>query len=89
MAQILLSASTLNNYDAFMEAWKMGCPPSMKPKEEHLYGVAIVTWNDQTKKKSLMFFPETHLPDNLLKRLDELFKVKSKWTLQEITPYLS
>lgn len=72
-----------------MEAWSIGNPENMPPKEEYLYGVAIVTKNSQSMKKEVIMYPESNLPDNLNKRLNELFRVKEKWTVPEITPYIS
>lgn len=61
----------------------------MKPKEEYLYGLAVVKTNNEIGRKEVVSFPEEHLPENVEKRFEELFKVKDKWTLEEITPYIS
>ena len=67
----------------------MGSPDSMPPKEEYLYGIAIVVWNRQSMRKEVISYSESNLPDNINKRLTELFKIKEKWTVPEITPYIS
>lgn len=72
-----------------MEAWQLGSPDIIPPKEEYLYGIAIITFNNQTMKKEVVLYPESNLPDNINKRLNELFSVKKKWTVPEITPYIS
>lgn len=89
LAQILLTACPSNSYSDFMEAWKIGSPDSIQPKEEYLYGVAIVVHNSQTMRKEVILYPEANLPDDIHKRLNELFKVKDKWTVKEISPYIS
>lgn len=89
LAQILLTACPSNNYNDFMEAWTIGSPENMPPKEEYLYGAAIVVWNSQSMKKEVILYPESNLPDNIHKRLNELFRVKEKWTVPEITPYIA
>ncbi|KAJ8673205.1 hypothetical protein QAD02_004467 [Eretmocerus hayati] len=89
LAQILLTACPSNNYNDFMEAWKIGSPECIPPKEEYLYGTAIVRWNSQTMRKEVTLYPEMNLPDNINQRLNELFKAKEKWTVPEITPYIS
>ncbi|XP_011496455.1 PREDICTED: sister chromatid cohesion protein DCC1 [Ceratosolen solmsi marchali] len=89
LAQILLTACPSNSYTDFMEAWKIGSPDSIQPKEEYLHGIAIVIWNSQTIRKEVVLYPESNLPENINKRLHDLFKVKEKWTIQEITPYIS
>jgi sister chromatid cohesion protein DCC1 len=88
LAQILLTACPSNSYTDFMEAWKIGSPDCIPPKEEYLHGIAIVIWNNQTIRKEVVLYPESNLPENINKRLHELFKVKEKWTVQEITPYI-
>lgn len=71
-----------------MVAWKMANPDCMPPKEEYLYGIGIVTQNKVTMRKEVMLYPEANLPDNIMKRLNDLFKAKEKWTVAEITPYI-
>lgn len=60
----------------------------MNPRPEYLHGVAIVVSNPQTMKREVMAFPETNLSENIEERFNELFRAKSKWTLEEISPYL-
>ncbi|XP_058790089.1 sister chromatid cohesion protein DCC1 [Phymastichus coffea] len=88
LAKILLESVPVNNYDDFMEAWKIGSPDCILPKEEYLYGCAIVVQHKQTLRKQVISYPEANLPNNLIKRLKELFKVKDKWTVPEIAPYI-
>lgn len=60
----------------------------MEPKEAYLSGIALVTWNRSTLKKEIRSFSETDLSKNIIERFNELFKVKNKWTVEEITPYI-
>lgn len=39
-------------------------------------------------QKEVISLPEETLPKNINDRLKEIFKVKDKWTLEEITPYI-
>ena len=72
-----------------MEAWEVGSPDALKPlKEEYLYGVAIIITDSQSMQKKVILYPESNLPDNINERLHELFSVKKKWTVPEITPYI-
>ncbi|OXU23097.1 hypothetical protein TSAR_013014 [Trichomalopsis sarcophagae] len=89
LAQILLTACPTNSYSDFMEAWKIGSPDSIQPKEEYLYGAAIVVNNSLTMRKEVILYPESNLSDDIQKRLNELFKAKEKWTVKEIAPYIS
>ncbi|KAL7299430.1 hypothetical protein TKK_0007673 [Trichogramma kaykai] len=87
LARMLLTGCPSNNLSDFMEAWQIGCPPALKPKEEYLYGVGIILEDDMRRKRVNLFL-ECDLSDNLSTRLDQLFKAKPKWTVKEITPYL-
>lgn len=58
------------------------------PKEEYLRGLAIIIYNKSIMQKEVIYFPEEILPKNINDRLREIFKVKEKWTLEEITPYI-
>ncbi|CAK9830357.1 Sister chromatid cohesion protein DCC1 [Anthophora retusa] len=89
LAKVLLAASPVTEYKQFMESWCIGTPEKMKPKEEYLRGIALVTWNNSTVKKEVVVFPEIDLPKNINERFNHLFKTKDKWTVQEISPYIS
>ncbi|XP_033225073.1 sister chromatid cohesion protein DCC1 [Belonocnema kinseyi] len=89
LAKVLLAVSPVTEYTGFMDAWETGVPEGMKPKEECLYGLAVVKMNNEIGRREIVSFPEEHLPENVEKRFEELFKVKDKWTLEEITPYIS
>ncbi|XP_043473038.1 sister chromatid cohesion protein DCC1 [Leptopilina heterotoma] len=88
LAQVLLTASPVTEYSGFMEAWSIGTPDGMKSEEKYLYGIAIVKWNREKNRKEIISYPESNLPDNIEKRIEELFKVKEKWTIDEISPYI-
>lgn len=60
----------------------------MFPKPEYLNGVAITKWNSREARKEIISFPASNLPEDINNRLNELFKVKDKWTIEEITPYI-
>ncbi|XP_076174596.1 sister chromatid cohesion protein DCC1 [Ptiloglossa arizonensis] len=88
LAKILLTVSSVTEYKQFMESWRIGTPEKMEPKEAYLSGIALVTWNRSTLKKEIRSFSETDLSKNIIERFNELFKVKNKWTVEEITPYI-
>ena len=71
-----------------MDAWKIGSPDCVPPKQEYLNGIAIVVPNKITRREEVVLYPESNLPDNLHKRLNELFRAKEKWTVEEISPYI-
>ncbi|XP_020291297.1 sister chromatid cohesion protein DCC1 [Pseudomyrmex gracilis] len=88
IAKILLAASPRTDYREFMESWKIGCPEKMEPREEYLCGLALVIYNSSRMRKEIVSCPEDDLPNNIHDRLNELFRYKDKWTVEEITPYI-
>ncbi|XP_066593819.1 sister chromatid cohesion protein DCC1 isoform X2 [Prorops nasuta] len=88
LAKVLLAASPVTEYKQFMESWHIGTPDKMTPKDEYLSGIALVIWNKKLSRKEVISYPETSLPRDITARFHALFKVKSKWTVQEITPYI-
>lgn len=61
----------------------------MQPKTEYLCGSALVTYNTSKMQKEIVSCPEADLPNNIHNRLNELFQIKAKWTVEEITPYIT
>ncbi|XP_029166052.1 sister chromatid cohesion protein DCC1 [Nylanderia fulva] len=88
IAKILLAASPVTEYKEFMETWNIGTPEKMNPKEEYLCGSALVTYNASKMQREIVSCPEADLPNNIHDRLNELFQIKAKWTVEEITPYI-
>ncbi|XP_074109105.1 sister chromatid cohesion protein DCC1 isoform X2 [Cotesia typhae] len=88
LAEVLLASSPVNDFDRFMEAWKLAIPENINPKLEHLYGTAVIVWNAEKQRKDIVSFPESKLSSDVVKRFKELFEVKNKWTAEEIKPYL-
>ncbi|XP_076655799.1 sister chromatid cohesion protein DCC1 [Halictus rubicundus] len=89
VAQILLNSSTVTEQKQFMKSWHRSTPEKMEPKEEYLSGVALVMVNGFTLKKEVVSFLDADLSNNINERFNELFKMKDKWTMQEIAPYVS
>lgn len=88
LAKVLFVASPVTEYKQFMKSWNIGTPEKIEPKEEYLYGIAIIKWNNLMEKE-IISFPETDLPMDIDERFNKLFKAKKKWTVQEITPYIT
>ncbi|XP_050298188.1 sister chromatid cohesion protein DCC1 [Anthonomus grandis grandis] len=85
-ARVILKTAEKFNLDEFLQAWKESVPEGMVPKEEMLYGIAIIDRN--SKPKVIWSFEESSLPDNINERFKVLFKAKDKWTVPEIAPYI-
>ncbi|XP_011173610.2 sister chromatid cohesion protein DCC1 [Solenopsis invicta] len=89
IAKVLLAASPVTEYEEFIETWNLGTPDKMQPKEKYLRGSALVTYNTSKMQKEIVSCPEVDLPNNIHDRLNELFQIKAKWTIEEITPYIT
>ncbi|KAK1126333.1 hypothetical protein K0M31_004960 [Melipona bicolor] len=87
LAKVLFIASPVTEYKQFMKSWNIATPEKIEPKEEYLYGIALVRWNNLMEKE-IVSFPETDLSIDVDERFNKLFKAKKKWTVQEITPYI-
>ncbi|RZC36030.1 sister chromatid cohesion protein DCC1, partial [Asbolus verrucosus] len=85
-AQILLYGVSKFNLDEFLQAWGESVPEGMVPDEELLNGIAII--DRKSSPSTISAFHEENLPEDINARFDILFKVKEKWTVPEITPYI-
>lgn len=86
LAEVLLHDAGRFNYNEFMQAWKESVPEGMVPKEEMLYGLAII---DRKSKPNVVWaLDERSLPEKVLDRFKVLFAAKEKWTVPEIAPYV-
>nr|CAG4646420.1 EOG090X09TV [Macrothrix elegans] len=70
----------------FFNAWKQAVPVGVTPREEDLFGVALVDYD--STPSLVRYLPEFELPEDVVERLEVLFRNRPKWTLQAITPYL-
>ncbi|XP_011309152.1 sister chromatid cohesion protein DCC1 [Fopius arisanus] len=89
LAKVLLAASPRNAYEKFMQAWQIGAPEHLKPKEKYLNGLAVIEYNKDKGRTDIVAFPESSLSEDIHERFHQLFQVKDKWTVDEITPYIS
>lgn len=85
-AQVLLHEAGKFNLNEFLQAWKESVPEGMVPKEEMLYGIAII--DRKATPNVIWAFEESNLPENINDRFKLLFEMKEKWTVPEISPYI-
>lgn len=85
-AEVLLHEAGKFNYNEFMQAWKESVPEGMVPKEEMLYGLAII--DKKCRPNVIWALDEKTLPEKVLDRFNVLFAAKEKWTVPEIAPYI-
>ncbi|XP_018049761.1 PREDICTED: sister chromatid cohesion protein DCC1 isoform X2 [Atta colombica] len=88
IAKVLLATSPVTEYKEFMKTWNIGTPEKMQPRERYLHGSALIMYNTSKLQKEVISCPEADLPNNIHDRLNELFEIKAKWTVEEITPYI-
>ncbi|CAO1395380.1 unnamed protein product [Diamesa serratosioi] len=70
----------------FLETCQSALPEGMTVKEEHLTGICL--FDNDSKPPSVRGLLEENLPVGLFDRLKELFKIKEKWQLAQISPYI-
>lgn len=85
-AEILLYGAGKFNLDEFLQAWSESVPEGMSPDESLLHGIAVI--DRKCNPPVISAFPEDKLPEDINARFNMLFKVKEKWTVPEITPYI-
>ncbi|CAB4056075.1 DSCC1 [Lepeophtheirus salmonis] len=78
----ILVSGTNFDLDEFMKIWQDSVPEGFQTSKHQLEGLALI--NNSTIRS----FPETSLPHEIQSRLDVLFRVKEKWSMEEIKPYV-
>lgn len=86
IAQNVLQEGLKFHIDEFIETCQSALPDGMKMEESYLAGIGIIDKECQTPNIVGLF--EENLPMVLSERLLFLFKKKSKWTLNEISPFI-
>ncbi|KXJ21192.1 Sister chromatid cohesion protein DCC1 [Exaiptasia diaphana] len=85
-AEYLLRPTDRFSYEEFMESWQQSVPDGMTTKEEHLAGIALVDM--KSHPPVVIYFPHYNLPEKPETRFIKLFRTRSKWTFDEIQPYI-
>ncbi|KAJ2941258.1 hypothetical protein O0L34_g3456 [Tuta absoluta] len=86
LARVLLKSAGRFNLAEFLQAWKDSVPDGMVTSESLLTGIALI---DKTTTPQVIWgFSESDLPDEINERFKILFQTKSKWTVDEISPYV-
>ena len=88
--EYLLQSSSAFDFNEFFSIWQESLPIIDNDSEEpfkvdikQLEGLALVD------KGQIRWFPESKLPPVIQERLVVLFDTKEKWTLDEITPFVT
>ncbi|XP_015929770.2 sister chromatid cohesion protein DCC1 [Parasteatoda tepidariorum] len=85
-AEILLRSSGKFHLEDFLESWQRSVPEGMTCNLEQLRGIALT---DLLNRPAVIFyFPMHDLPENVSERFEHLFRIKEKWSYDEIVPFL-
>lgn len=85
-AEILLRAAGKFHLAEFLESWQKSVPEGMTCDLSQLHGLALTDMN--YRPEVIFHFPVDDMPENIADRFTKLFKVKEKWSYDEIVPYL-
>ncbi|XP_067126212.1 sister chromatid cohesion protein DCC1 isoform X2 [Centruroides vittatus] len=85
-AEILLRPAGKFNLEEFLECWEKCVPEGMVTSLSQLDGLALTDYT--SKPNVIYFYPVSDLPDSVNERFYQLFKTQSKWTYDNIYPYI-
>ncbi|XP_037953455.1 sister chromatid cohesion protein DCC1-like [Teleopsis dalmanni] len=86
VAQNILRPGLKFRLEEFLSAWQEALPDGIKCDKKYLRALGIICREGVTT--SVRSLVEEILPTNIHDRLKILFKTKTKWTLDEIEPYM-
>uniref|UniRef100_A0A1B6HDZ0 Sister chromatid cohesion protein DCC1 n=1 Tax=Homalodisca liturata TaxID=320908 RepID=A0A1B6HDZ0_9HEMI len=86
LAEVLLRPAGRFNLQDFLQAWQDSVPEGLQTDLKQLDGIALTDLN--ARPQVIWFFPETDLPEDIQERINVLFEIRDKWTLDQIHPYI-
>ncbi|KAM9997016.1 hypothetical protein ACTFIZ_001973 [Dictyostelium cf. discoideum] len=90
-AKQLLTLSNKSNmkFEEFMDSWKDTLPIEIQPNFSMLKGIAIlIPSSTNPKEKSVKFINESILPTIPKARFKELFQISTRWSIDDIEPFI-
>lgn len=87
LGEVLLRTAGRIGLDDFTKAWQDSVPDGLQTDRSQLRGLGFI--DDLSNPTSIVYFPETELPEDPVDRLDQIFNVKEKWTLEQIEPFIT
>jgi len=82
----LLAANSCYNLNEFLDMWQKAVPEGITTNISQLAGLVLIEDKDPPVIRR---FTECDLPVNISDRLSVLFCAREKWTLEEISPFVS
>ncbi|XP_055838412.1 sister chromatid cohesion protein DCC1 [Episyrphus balteatus] len=70
----------------FMSTWQSALVEGLDVHEKYLRGIGII--DKESKPPCVRSLNEENITTNIHDRIDLLFKMKTRWTIEEIEPYL-
>lgn len=86
LAEALLRPTEKFILSEFLSVWQASVPEGLKTDLKQLERIAFVKKN--SKPVVVEYFPEVNLSEDIKTRIDQLFQVQDKWTLDDIQPYI-
>jgi sister chromatid cohesion protein DCC1 len=86
IAQNVLQEGLKFHIDEFLDTCQEGLPNGMQMDETYLGGIGVVDRDSVTPSVRGLF--EENMPMNLMERFQIIFKIKEKWTKEQISPYV-
>ncbi|KAJ6641389.1 Sister chromatid cohesion protein DCC1 [Pseudolycoriella hygida] len=86
IAQYILQQGSKFHVGDFMSSWQEALPEGMTTDEKYLRGIGII--DKDSNPPCVRALCETNLSTKIMDRLKVLFKTKTRWTLEEIEPYI-
>ncbi|XP_050546546.1 sister chromatid cohesion protein DCC1 isoform X2 [Daktulosphaira vitifoliae] len=85
LASMLLRPCEKFNFTDFQVAWQASVPEGMITNLKQLEGTVLI--DKSSHPQTICYFNEQDLPDDISERVQHLFQIKEKWTLDEICPF--
>lgn len=85
-AEFLLRTAGKFHLQEFLDSWQKSIPEGMTSSLSQLQGLALIDLS--SRPESITYFPSWDLPENINERFNTLFKKRTKWTYEEICPYI-
>jgi len=83
----LLAVNTKYVMEEFLDMWQKAVPDGVTTDISQLSGLVLV--EDAKEPALIKRFTESNLPDNITQRLEVLFSARERWTVLEISPFIS
>jgi sister chromatid cohesion protein DCC1 len=74
-------------FNDFLESWQQSVPSGMTTSIQQLKGLAL--WDLDARPPVIWHFSVKDLPEDPAERFAKLFRARSKWTLDELEPFIS